>query len=127
MSRMEFPNKTKRAAYLRSGGFCECARVPMLDRPLGCGIALRDGQIRYEHIIPDQIRPDNSLENCAALTVACWRQKTDNYDLPIIAKAKRVADRAHGIKRSTSRPMPGSKASGISKRMDGTIVRRKSR
>lgn len=30
MSRLEFSNKTKRAAYERSGGLCECHLIPWI-------------------------------------------------------------------------------------------------
>lgn len=73
--------------------------VPWLNRPNGCGHALNDGAIYYEHIIPDNIRPDNSLENCAVLCKTCWREKTAKYDLPVIAKSNRTRDRAQGIKK----------------------------
>ncbi len=105
MSRLEFTSKTMREAWSRSGGICECHLVPMLKRPKGCGAKLTDGNVRYEHIIPDNFRPDNSLSNCAALSKTCWREKTSTYDLPTIAKAKRVGDRAKGIRKQTSRPL----------------------
>jgi 5-methylcytosine-specific restriction enzyme A len=44
--------------------------------------------------------------------------------VPRIAKAKRQ-QRAHlGAKARKSRPIPGSRASGLRKRMDGTVERR---
>lgn len=124
MARLEFSAKTKRAAYVRSGGLCECALVPDLRRPNGCGVRLVDGQIRYEHIIQNAVRQNNSLDNCAALTLACWREKTSEHDLPVIAKSNRVRDRARGIKRRSSRPMPCGRGSPWKKRIDGSVVRR---
>lgn len=109
--RLEFKNETKRAAYDRSAGICECHRIShVFSTP--CGQKLTDGRIRYEHIICDAMDPDNSLENCAVLTVACWRYKTDKYDLPTIAKSNRQRDRGHGIGRAGKRKILGSKGTG---------------
>jgi hypothetical protein len=66
--RLEFTAATKREAFARSGGICECHRIPWLKRPDGCGVRLVAGGIFYEHVTPDAIRPDNSLENCAVLS-----------------------------------------------------------
>ncbi|MGH7784905.1 MAG: hypothetical protein ACREO5_13825, partial [Candidatus Binatia bacterium] len=49
---------------------------------------------------------------CAVLTVACWRFKTDNYDLPTIGKMKRQRDRARGIKRAGGRKLGWKKFDG---------------
>lgn len=52
----------------------------------------------------------------------CHKTKTAT-DASEIAKGKRMRDRNLGIKRS-ARPMPGSRASGLRKRMDGSVERR---
>lgn len=105
MPRRNFTNPTKRSAFNRSKGICECHRIPhVFSTP--CGMPLRDGQVWYEHINCDELSHDNSLDNCAALTPACGRYKTDYYDKPTIAKSNRVLDRARGIKR-TQRPFRG--------------------
>lgn len=122
MSRREFSNPTKRAAYARSGGKCECHLMPHVFETF-CGLPLGDGNVRYEHIDCDALSHDNSLENCAVLTIACWRYKTDKYDKPTIAKSNRVRDRARGIKRS-KRPMPGGKLSGLKKTFYNGVQRR---
>lgn len=116
MSRLEFTAKTKRAAFERSGGVCECHRVPMLNRPQGCGAPLVQGRIRYEHIVPAEMARDNSLDNCAALSLGCWREKTDSYDRKVIAKSNHSRDRARGIKK-TKQKFRGWR------RFDGTPVR----
>lgn len=122
--RLEFTSKTKRQAFVRSNGVCECSMIPWLNRPEGCGQRLTDGRIRYEHINPDAIRSDNSLENCAVLSIGCWREKTSRYDLPTIAKSNRVKDRARGIRRRSSKPMPGSRASPWKRTFNNGWVRR---
>lgn len=125
MPRLEFTRSTKHDAYKRSKGICECHRVFALRRPQGCGVILGSGNIFYEHIIPDNIRPDNSLDNCAALSRTCWREKTSKYDRAIIAKSNHQRDRARGIGRQIKgRPLVGTKASGIKLLMNGGWERR---
>jgi 5-methylcytosine-specific restriction protein A len=53
----------------------------------------------------------------------CHKPKT-KADRAIMTKADRQAKAYHGLKAKRSRPMPGSKASGFRKRMDGTVERR---
>jgi hypothetical protein len=122
--RLEFTTKTKRQAFERSGGICECALVPFLNRPQGCGQKLVDGQVRYEHIVPTEMTRDNSLENCAALSLACWKEKTAEYDLPIIAKSNRQRDRARGIKHKSGRGFATNRDGQFKQKMSGEIVRR---
>jgi len=124
MSRLEFTAKTKRAAFERSRGICECHLVAMLNRPHGCGQKLAEGRIRYEHIIPDNIRPDNSLDNCAVLSLGCWREKTDIYDRKVIAKSNHMRDRARGIKRRRGRPFPTNRDGPFKRKVTGEVVRR---
>ena len=123
--RQEFTPATKREAFERSRGICECHLIPWLNRPHGCGVKLISGSIFYEHIIPDNIAHDSSLENCAVLARTCWREKTDTYDRKIIAKANHTRDRDRGISRTLKgRPLPGTKASGWKHYMDGGWARR---
>lgn len=129
MSRVEFDKPTRRAAYQRSGGVCECHLLAKHGIPgfsaEGCGQKLYEGNIRYEHIVCDAIKKNNSLANCAVLTTTCWRRKTDTYDLPTIAKADRQFDRTIGIGRRDGPPMPGSRASGWKKPMNSFRAERR--
>jgi hypothetical protein len=52
----------------------------------------------------------------------CHKVKTAS-DVSEIAKGKRMRERNLGIKRS-ARPMPGSRASGLKRKMDGSVERR---
>lgn len=123
MTRLNFTAETKRKAHKRSGGVCECHRIPWLKRPDGCGLKLGNANTFYEHINPDAIRQDNSIENCAVLVRTCWREKTDNYDRKVIAKSNHTQDRARGIRKHQSRPLPGTRASGVRRPMNGPPVR----
>lgn len=108
--RHEFTSSTKRAAYERSGGICECHRILGMK---ACGVTLQSGQTFYEHIEQDFISGNNSLDNCAVLTKTCWYLKTNKMDKPIIAKVKRQMDMTHDIEGPKFRPLSGTKASGI--------------
>jgi hypothetical protein len=110
--RLEFTAETKREAFARSGGICECHSIPWLKRADGCGVRLMAGGIFYEHITPDAIRPDNSLSNCAVLSKTCWREKSYQYDIPLIAKSNRVRDRHFGTRATPDQVIVGTIASG---------------
>jgi len=118
-TRRNFSPATKREAYQRSRGICECHRVWQLRTyRTGCGVKLSPGNIFYEHIEPDRLGGVNDIDNCATLTKTCWKLKTSNYDRPTIDKSKRQHDRARNIKRESFRPIPGSRASGMKVPMD---------
>ena len=115
MSRTEFSMKTKKAAWDRAGGICEC----------GCGreVGGKDPKSRpdYDHILADALGGDNSLENCQCIRFDCHKLKTASTDIKHIAKARRGEKQRAGLK-PMKRPMPGSKGSGMRKKMDGTVV-----
>lgn len=81
----------------------------------------RPGNTFYEHIICDGIDGEPTLENCAVLTRTCWHLKTNSYDKPIVAKARRVGDRHRNIKPYVARPLPGRRDSNIRIRMSGPV------
>lgn len=76
--RREFAAKIRAAAYDRSGGHCEQCTAP-----------IRYGA-QYDHIVPDALGGEPTLENCMVLCVTCHRSKTTGEDVPRIAKSKRV-------------------------------------
>lgn len=117
--RRNFTTQTKRDAFDRSGGMCECYLIPWLKRLDGCGVKLVTGSIFYEHIVTDFHSSDNSLNNCACLSKTCWREKTSEHDIPSIAKTKRVQDMVRGIRKTSFRSLLGSRASGIKLHMSG--------
>jgi 5-methylcytosine-specific restriction protein A len=110
--RTEFSNKVKRDALQRANGKCE---VP------GCGASLSLNKYHYDHIIPDQMGGDASLDNCQVACFACHKEKT-RKDVADIAKAKRIERRHLGIRRESR--MPGARGSRLKKKMDGTVVER---
>ncbi|MBR0868903.1 HNH endonuclease [Bradyrhizobium tropiciagri] len=91
--RSEFNTKTRRAAYERSEGLCE----GILASGERCNANLKHKRYHFDHIVPDAIGGDTSLQNCALLCVECHKAKTIKIDIPVIAKSKRVADNYRGI------------------------------
>lgn len=112
MTRRAFPKSVKVAAFERASGNCEI-----------CTARLYPPRFHYDHILPDWLGGKPTLENCQCLCENCHRSKTSSQDVPRIAKAKRQRDK-HIKARKYRKPMPGSRASGWRKRMDGTVERR---
>jgi 5-methylcytosine-specific restriction protein A len=88
MSRREFSGKIMAAAALRAAGKCE-----------SCTRKLLTGDYHYDHIIPDAMGGEPTLDNCAVLCRSCHSIKTRTADVPQIAKAKRRERNRFGIKK----------------------------
>lgn len=114
MSRREFPKKVQRDAFVRAAGNCE-----------GCGARLTLGKFAYDHVNPDGLTGEPTLENCQVLCDPCHKAKT-RKDVADIARAKRREDAHRGIKKSNGPPIPGSRNSLWKRKFDGTLVRRDS-
>lgn len=113
-TRNNFTSATKREAFERSRGTCECHLIPhVFKNP--CRQPFDSKGIRYEHIDPDAISKRSDLDNCATLRTPCWRYKTDSYDRKVIAKSNHTLDRTRGIRPTQHRPLVGSLASGVKK------------
>lgn len=110
MTRRNFPNAIKLAAWNRCGGICEC----------GCGQKIIRAE--YDHIVPDALGGDPTLENCQVIDARCHRIKTSTVDVPAVAKGERIERKRAGLWRS--RPMQGGRKSALKKRMDGTVIMR---
>ncbi len=93
--RREFSTKTKLAAYERSKGICDICSMQILARA------------EYDHVLPDGMGGDTSLENCQCICAKCHRLKTSNEDIPRIAKTKRTKAKATGAWRKPLRRLQG--------------------
>ena len=115
MSRDEFPVSVRKAALARCGGKCEC----------GCGLPFTDHpkeRPHYDHELPDFLGGTNDLENCKVLRVSCHHVKTYGSDMTRIVKVRRgIKDRTNT--KAKKQKIPGSKGTGLRKRMDGTVER----
>lgn len=116
--RAEFTKRTMRDAYERAEGLCEGLKSDG-ER---CCASLKRRKYHFDHIIPDAIGGDNSLQNCAVLCVPCHQDKTAKRDIPIIAKAKRVRDKNIGIRRRSR--FACSRDSRFKKKISGEVVLR---
>lgn len=125
MNRAEFSKPTKREALRRSGGHCEAiGRMYGLAPVLGRCNAPLANNIVYDHVVLDANSKDNSLENCAAVCIACHKWKSAKHDTPMAAKTVRLSDKNSGIKKPTGRPMAGTRASGWRKPFNKPAERR---
>src|SRR5437879_5902941 len=115
--RTEFSKKTMREAYERSEGLCE-GILPSGER---CCVEVTHKK-HFDHIIPDALGGDTSLQNCAVLCLPCHGSKTQKIDVPMIAKAKRVADKHRGIRKKSR--FPGSRDDWRKRKISGEVVRR---
>jgi 5-methylcytosine-specific restriction enzyme A len=98
--------KLRAEIHLRQNGRCAI-----------CGMKLRVGQYEIDHIQALAHGGDNSVENLRAICMPCHRDKTRG-DVQGLRKAERISV---GGKQRKGRPLPGTKASGIRKRMSGAV------
>ena len=85
MSRREFTNKTKLAAFNLSKGICSVCEMKIVGRP------------EYDHELPDGLGGSNDLDNCAVVCTKCHSSKTHTEDRPMMAKADRLRKKHLGI------------------------------
>ena len=130
-ARAEFTLKTKLEAMVR---YVRCPGLP--EKGVTCGKPFGHiSDVHFDHIAREEATHDNSAENCRPLCLECHNLKTfgtkatsAGSDVHMAAKAKRLrGETKQGNKAAKARkthPMPGSRASGWRKRMDGTVERR---
>lgn len=86
-----------------------------------CGNKLQNGHYEFDHIQALEHDGDNAADNWRAIcTSPCHKAKT-KADHQARAKRDRIAV---GGRQRKGAPMPGTRASGIRKRMDGRVERR---
>ncbi len=118
--RKEFPRKVKFAALKR----CTNAKgIPCCEGECG-GLPLSAGNIFFDHDQADGLGGEPTLVNCKVLCKLCHDKKTFTHDNPIMQKADRVRKKTFGVATRKGKPIPGSRASGWKRKMDGTIVKR---
>ena len=75
------------------------------------------GKFIYDHIIPDALGGEPTLENCQVLCSTCDDTKTDTQDIPAIAKVKRIRAKHIGAKQPSR--FPGAKNSKWKQKIGG--------
>lgn len=76
-----------------------------------------------EHVNPLWRGGGNEMQNRGLACIPCAGDKT-SVEATERAKGRHVFERHIGVKKPKGRPMPGSRASGLRKRFDGTVERR---
>jgi hypothetical protein len=94
--RREFPQKVRKAAFIRC---CKGGSVPGIPQCETCDGVLGPGDIFYEHMDPDGLGGEPTLENCKVHCKTCKKAK-DKIDNPRMAKADRVLKATYGLKPS---------------------------
>lgn len=113
MARTEFPLSVRKAAWARCAGRCE-----------GCGGEFSAANPpEYDHVIEDALGGEPTLENCAVLGKRCCHDPKSRERAAPVAKAARIERKRAGITPKKA-ILPGSRASGWKRRIDGTVVRR---
>ena len=111
--RREFSAKIK-AAVLR-----RCSGADGVPRCEECG---KPGRIEIDHIKPDGLGGEPTLDNAMARCAACHKAKTHGEDRPRMAKADRQRKK-HFLPRKPSR-FPTSRDSKWKRKLDGSVVER---
>lgn len=124
--RNEFPQAVRKEAFRRACLGC-CVEgvdnVPGVPQCETCGKVIRAGNLVFEHDRADGLGGQPTAKNCKVHCGSCATKKTTEEDNPVMAKADRVLKATYGLKARRGPPMPGSRASGIRKRMNGDVER----
>lgn len=122
MARREFSDKVRKQAWARAAMCCEAVGPDYgLEPGERCNGTLSGGH-DFDHIIPDSIGGEPTLENCAVVCKLCHGIKTRTLDTPRAAKTKRQERIARGPKKRSR--MPGSRDSKFKQKIGGGTVLR---
>ena len=114
MTKRSMSTRRRLRLFQDHGGICDY-----------CGARIDGAREEWDidHIIPLEISGDDDDDNLRPVHRKCHRLKTKR-DRKDIAKSQRVYAKHTGAKAKTRNPLPGSRGSGLRKRMDGTVERR---
>lgn len=93
MARRDFSRKVRAAVFLRANGCCE-----------GCGARLKTGEGEVDHILPDALGGEPTIENAKLLCRVCHAPKTAD-DIRRIRKADRMRDKHTGAYPKSKAPL----------------------
>lgn len=95
LERKEFSQKVRKLAFARC---CKNGSMPGTPQCENCGNVLKSGNIEYEHLDPDGLGGEPTLENCGVWCKRpCSASKTFGEDNPRMAKADRVLRKNYGL------------------------------
>jgi 5-methylcytosine-specific restriction enzyme A len=107
----KIPDRVRVRVYHLSGGHCAtCTQRTTLSWECDHILSLINGGEHRE-------------SNLQVLCGGCHKEKTAE-DVAVKAKTYAIQKRHLGLKKSKGRPIPGTKRSGLRRRMDGTVERR---
>lgn len=87
-----------------------------------CGGRITSGEAwEVSHDTPLEMGGADEGDNLKPAHAKCHRAHTAKVDIPQIRKAQRREAKHIGAKAPSRNPLPGSKASGIRKRMNGKV------
>lgn len=98
--RREFPQSVRKKAFARCCQKCTVegvANQPGVPQCETCGKPLWAGGFIYEHIVPDGLGGEPTLENCKVNCTTCADEKTFTEDNPRMNKADRVLKKTYGL------------------------------
>jgi 5-methylcytosine-specific restriction endonuclease McrA len=104
MTRREFSKAIRANAFARANGHCE-----------KCSVKLTVGKFAFDHVLPDGLGGEATLDNCEVLCAACHGAKTAKVDVPQIAKMKRQRAAHLGLKQKGRGFPPARRRGGASK------------
>lgn len=88
-----------------------------------CKAMIKGGQFQADHITPVCKGGKTEVSNGDLICLPCHKPKSAE-ETKWSQEADRKGRKDRGSKPKTSRPMPGSKLSGLKRKMDGTVVPR---
>lgn len=113
MTRRRISTRERVAIFAAADGRCHI-----------CGARIMVGDAwEVSHVTPLELGGADEGDNLKVAHRTCHRILTATEDVPRIRKAQRQHARHIGAKVSRN-PMPGSRASGFKKHMDGRVTRR---
>ena len=108
------PPRVKLRIFLRFNGCCQC----------GCGRRIVSGEPwQADHVTALINGGQHRESNLQPLLTEHHKNKTKE-DVAEKSVTYRKRLKHHGLKKPKGRPIPGSKRSGLRKKMDGTVVKR---
>lgn len=126
IDRMEIPKSVKLLVWKRAGG--ETQRGVRCE---GCGLMLGKKLFHYDHDKPEWLQTASKAEReritpkeVKLLGVECCHAPKTAREAGERAKDYAVIEKNARIRKPKGRPMPGTKASGLKKHMDGSVSRR---
>ncbi len=124
--RMEIPKRVKLIVWIRAGGqtalgvSCE-----------GCNLRLGKKPFHYDHDKPEWLQTASKEEREAInpedvklLGVECCHKPKTAVEAGERAKDYAVLEKEARVRAKPGRPLPGTKASGLRKKMNGEVERR---